>query len=268
MSDTLTPEIVPAIIPVDFYELEDKVAQVAGHVRYVHIDVCDGIFVGNTSWPWLDDKIFSQIITGEMGFPQWEDVDYEVHLMTAHPEKDIFEWIVAGAYRITVQIESFFPHFGKASKGDDTSSLVNANFDERGLARFAAMLERLKTDHGFDPENEDDFYQVGISVTLDTPLEVIKPLVEKFNFVQVMSIPHIGFQGAKFDERAYERIAELREYIATLPNKKEISVDGGINEKNALKLFEAGTDRLVIGSTIFKHDIPSVEIDTLKALFR
>ncbi len=262
MPEKTRPEIVPAVIPFDFYELEDKVAEIAGHARTIHIDVCDGIFTGNTSWPWSGDKIFQKIIDGEVGFPVWEDVDYEVHLMTAHPEKDIFDWVLAGAYRMVVQLESFFPHHGK-------------DFDERGRARFDAMLEKMKTEHGFNPDNDDDFYQIGLAVTLDTPIEIIKPLVEKFHFIQVMSIPSIGFQGASFDERAYERIKELKKYINELSEKnegsmeihKDIAVDGGVNDKNAVQLVESGANRLVVGSFIFKNEIPSVAVDELKVLF-
>lgn len=243
------PQIVPAIIPKDFYELEDKVAMVAGHAKQVHIDMCDGILTRSTSWPQDGDKIFEQILIGERGLPEWEDVDYEVHLMTAHPENYIFDWIMGGACRVVVQIESFFPGF----KGD---------FDDKGKERLEKMLLKLKTDHGYTPDNDDGFYQVGISVMLDTPLEVIKPLIEKFNFVQVMSIPSIGSQGIPFDERAYDRVKELRAFTT-----KEISVDGGVNESNALKLYEAGTDRLVVGSAIFNNDVPSEKVDSLNSIF-
>lgn len=243
------PQIIPALIPKDFYELEDKVAQVAGHVKQVHIDMCDGILTRSTSWPQDGDKIFEQILIGERGLPEWEDVDYEVHLMTAHPENYIFDWIMGGACRVVVQIESFFPGF----KGE---------FNDAGKERLEKMLTKLKTDHGYDSNNDDGFYQVGISVGIDTSLEIIKPLIEKFNFIQVMSIASIGSQGIPFDERAYERIKELR---ALTP--KEISVDGGVNETNALKLYTAGADRLVIGSAIFNNDVPSEKVDSLNSLF-
>lgn len=246
-------EIVPALIPKDFYELEDRVAEVAGHAKNIHIDMCDGIFVRNTSWPKIDDKIFIQILDGERGLPEWEDIDYEVHLMTAHPEQQIFDWIMGGAYRVVVQLESFFPGFKNG-------------FDEVGRERFEQMLEKLKTDHGNNPDNDDDFYQVGISVMLDTPIEVIKPLIEKFHFIQVMSIPEIGFQGATFDERAYDRIKELKEFIKTLPIHKDITVDGGVNQANAVKLREVGADRLVIGSAIFNSEVPSDAIEHINAL--
>lgn len=243
------PQIVPAIIPKDFYELEDKVAMVAGHSKQVHIDMCDGILTRSTSWPQDGDKIFEQILIGERGLPEWEDVDFEVHLMTAHPENYIFDWVMGGAYRVVVQIESFFPGF----KGD---------FDEVGKGRLEKMLEKLKTDHGYDANNDDGFYQVGISVGIDTSLEIVKPLIEKFNFVQLMSIASIGSQGIPFDERVYDRIKELRSIT-----EKEISIDGGVNDSNALKLSEVGANRLVIGSAIFDNDVPSEKVDSLNSIF-
>ena len=242
-------QIIPAVIPKDFYELEDKVAQVAGHVKEVHLDMCDGILTRSTSWPQDGDKIFEQILIGERGLPEWEDVDYEVHLMVAHPEHHIFNWVMGGAYRVIVQIESFFPGF----KND---------FDATGKERLEKMLEKLKTDHGYNVDDEDGFFQIGFSVMLDTPLEVIKPLIERFHFVQVMSIPSIGSQGIPFDERAFARFEELRKLT-----EKDISVDGGVNETNALKLSQAGADRLVVGSAIFSNDVPSEKVDSLNALF-
>ncbi|NDA64024.1 MAG: hypothetical protein EBX50_18655, partial [Chitinophagia bacterium] len=127
MSTNSKPQIVPAIIPRDFYELEDKVAMVAGHSKEVHIDMCDGILTRGTSWPKDGDKIFEMILIGERGLPEWEDVDYEVHLMTAHPENYIFDWVMGGAYRVVVQIESFFPGFKNG-------------FDEAGMERLEKML--------------------------------------------------------------------------------------------------------------------------------
>ena len=249
MSTNSKPQIVPAIIPRDFYELEDKVAMVAGHSKEVHIDMCDGILTRGTSWPKDGDKIFEMILIGERGLPEWEDVDYEVHLMTAHPENYIFDWVMGGAYRVVVQIESFFPGFKNG-------------FDEAGMERLEKMLAKLKTDHGHNPNDNDGFYQIGISVGIDTPLETIKPLIEKFNFIQLMSIASIGSQGVPFDERAYERVKELRAMT-----EKEISVDGGVNETNAMKLHEAGADRLVIGSAIFSNDVPSEKVDSLNSIF-
>jgi ribulose-phosphate 3-epimerase len=96
---------------------------------------------------------------------------------------------------------------------------------------------------------------------MDTPVEMIEKFrgyssAESSNgqtpiqFVQLMGIDHIGFQGQEFDEKVIGRVKHLRLKYPGLP----ISVDGGVSLENAQSLFEAGADRLVVGSAIFNSD--------------
>jgi ribulose-phosphate 3-epimerase len=244
------PTIVPAIIPEDIYDLEDKVSLVKGAASEIHMDVCDGIFVPSVSWPRRGDKIFEEMISGEdRGLPSWEEVDYEIDLMTAHPDRDIFDWINAGASRILIHIESFLNKDGSSE---------NSN-----LPALDEMLTRLKTEYDFDPDSTDDFFQVGLVVGLDTALDIIKPYANRVNYLQAMSIAKIGYQGQKFDERIYDRLREMKSRFGS----KKISVDGGVNMENAVKLTEAGADRLIVGSAVFENDVPSAAVEELKGLF-
>ena len=45
-----------------------------------------------------------------------------------------------------------------------------------------------------------------------------------------------------------------------------IEVDGGVNDKNAKKLIEAGADVLVAGSFVFKSEAPADTIKNLKSI--
>ena len=47
-------------------------------------------------------------------------------------------------------------------------------------------------------------------------------------------------------------------------SKAVIEIDGGVNDKNAPKLLEAGANALVAGSFVFKSNDPSQTIKTLK----
>src|SRR3989338_570743 len=85
-----------------------------------------------------------------------------------------------------------------------------------------------------------------------------KPL--PIDFAQFMGIEKIGFQGQLFDERVLGKIADLRERFP----KVIISVDGGVNMKNAPRLIKAGANRLVSGSTIFESDNIKDAIEKLK----
>lgn len=44
-------EIIPAILPKNYEDLKNKIALVRGIVPLAQIDICDGKFVPNFSWP-------------------------------------------------------------------------------------------------------------------------------------------------------------------------------------------------------------------------
>jgi ribulose-phosphate 3-epimerase len=269
MTQSVKPSIIPAIIAENIYDLEEKVSLVKGAVSEVHLDVCDGIFVPSVSWPKRGDKIFSEMVTGEdRGLPSWAEVDYEIHLMTAHPEHDVFDWINAGASKILIQLESFLG--GKQGQtGDDVA----------GLSKLDEMLKKLEADYNYNPEIDDDFFQIGLCIGLNTDLELLAPYAKRVNYLQVMSISKIGFQGQKFDERVYDRLREIAVRFGDqnsdiggdangTENPKMISVDGGVSIENAVNLAEAGATRLIVGSAIYENDVPVVAVEELQNLLR
>ena len=77
-----------------------------------------------------------------------------------------------------------------------------------------------------------------------------------------MGIEKIGFQGQEFSEKVIDKIKELKK------RKSEIiiSVDGGVDLKNAPALIEAGATRLVSGSAILKSDNIKKTIEQFKEL--
>ena len=58
---------IPAILPRDFAEIEDKVSQIKGLSDIIQIDICDGKFVSSTTWPYKkQDENFEKILREEM----------------------------------------------------------------------------------------------------------------------------------------------------------------------------------------------------------
>ena len=56
-------EIIPAILPKDFAEIEEKIEMVIGIAPLVQIDICDGKFVTSTTWPYKkSDENFEKIL--------------------------------------------------------------------------------------------------------------------------------------------------------------------------------------------------------------
>jgi len=165
-------------------------------------------------------------------------VSYEVDLMVANPEKEVFDWVTGGVSRVILHIESF-------SKIGDISPI--------------GVVKNIRERFG-DPKESMMSVEIGIAIGQETPLEKLDSLIPLIDFVQIMGIAKIGFQGEPFDQRTYERLRTLREKHPDLI----LSVDGGVSADNAGELIKAGANRLVSGSYIFESDNVSKAIEILK----
>ena len=93
---------------------------------------------------------------------------------------------------------------------------------------------------------------VGVAASSDTPDEVLWAYVPHVDYVQVMGIEAIGQQGQPFDIRALERIHRLKNAFPSLL----ISIDGSMNDSTIVQAREAGADRYIVGSVIYKAPDP------------
>ena len=80
--------------------------------------------------------------------------------------------------------------------------------------------------------------------------------------VLLMSV-FAGYGGQKFIEETYDRIDELREIMKRKNANCMIEIDGGVNLQNAPKLYEAGVNVLVAGSSVFNSANPVETIHQL-----
>lgn len=208
-------EIIPAILPKDFSEIEEKVLQIKGLSKIVQIDICDGKFVSSITWPYRKtDENFEKILREDRGMPEWENMNYEFDLMIDSPnEDDARKWLSAGAERIVLHHES-----------------------SKDLSPIIAVLDGL--------------VEVGVSINVSTNPKDIEKYISKIQFIQCMGIKRVGFQGQDFDPSVVNKIKEIK---TLFPNTK-VSVDGGVTLENAPLLKHAGADRLVVGSAIFESD--------------
>ena len=214
-------------MPSSYDDLVEKAERVRGFVPLAQVDIMDGIFVASKSWPYATggvrgDEHFVALSRQEEGMPYWDELDYEIDLMIAEPEKHIDEWLPLGASRLIFHIEAIEDHEVFWS---------NDIFKE-----------------GARDVGGDKVVEVGLAINPDTPLETIEPHVGKVDFVQCMGIAKIGYQGEPFDERVFEHINKLRVKYPNLP----ISVDGGVNKDTAKLLKQAGATRLAVGSALFR----------------
>lgn len=103
-------EIIPAIIAKSFDELQEKIKRVEPYVKSVQIDVMDGIFAPNKTWPHNNChpelvsgsmKILKQMENGFSASKQHDSgLDIEVHLMVEDAEGEVEKWFNSGVKRI------------------------------------------------------------------------------------------------------------------------------------------------------------------------
>ena len=74
------------------------------------------------------------------------------------------------------------------------------------------------------------------------------------------------FSGQSFIENTYEKVRKLKALINKKGASTIIEIDGGVTNKNAKQLVDAGADVLVAGSYVFKAENPTTTIADLKAL--
>ncbi|MDE2399706.1 MAG: hypothetical protein KGL67_01705 [Patescibacteria group bacterium] len=216
-------EIIPAILSKNYEDLKNKISLVRGIVPIVQIDICDGIFVKATTWPFETkslDEHFTRIQNEQEGLPFWEDIDFELDLMVHDAVSNFDVYTKLGPRRIIFHIEAV------------------GNLEE-----FKHFLEGIET-------YTRDIIEIGVAINPSTDIAQIFPLVNCIDFVQCMGIEHIGLQGEGFSEQCLEQIKKLKEKSSDLV----VSVDGGVNSASAPKIIDAGADRLVIGSAIFNTD--------------
>ncbi|MEO1928290.1 MAG: ribulose-phosphate 3-epimerase [Nautiliaceae bacterium] len=96
-----------------------------------------------------------------------------------------------------------------------------------------------------------------------TPIYLLEYIVSDVDMVLLMSV-NPGFGGQKFIPSVIDKIKELRDLASKKNPNLLIEVDGGVNDKNAKLLKEAGADILVAGSFVFKSDDYKKAIESLR----
>jgi len=219
--------IIPAILEKSFFGMERKAALVKGVVDTVQVDICDGRFADNKTWPYEGDHgEFARITNEEAGLPFWDELDYEFDLMVKEPEGIIGDYVKAGATRLLVHLES------------------------------TKQLSDIIREWGNSVE-------IGIALRPSTPLEDLDPYMHEVRHVQCMGADLISHGGVSLDSRVPERVRTLR---AKYP-EHGISVDIGVNFETAPVLVSAGATHLIAGSAIFKSVNPHEAIRQLNRLF-
>lgn len=148
------------------------------------------------------------------------------HLMIAKPENFIEAFAKVGSDIISFHIEA-------------------VNYDIKKSKRIIQLIKC----QGRKP---------AIAINPPTPLKKIIPLLNLVDWVLIMTV-NPGFGGQKFIEGTIPKIRALRKIY-----RKDIEIDGGINDKNAKLVVEAGANILAAGTFVFKARNMSEAIRSLR----
>lgn len=107
--------------------------------------------------------------------------------------------------------------------------------------------------------------KAGVALNPHTPVSVLEDIIQDLDLVLIMSV-NPGFGGQSFIENTYDKVRKLKAMIDAKGASVMIEIDGGVTDKNAKALVEAGADALVAGSFVFKSADQKATIAGLKAL--
>ena len=107
--------------------------------------------------------------------------------------------------------------------------------------------------------------KAGIALNPHSSVNQLKDIIKDIDLVCLMSV-NPGFGGQSFIENTFEKVKELKELIQSTGSDCQIEIDGGVTNKNAKKLVQAGANILVAGSYVFKSSNPAETISKLLKL--
>ena len=152
---------------------------------------------------------------------------FDTHLMISNPDEYIEQYKNAGSDIITVHKE-VCGHLDKT-----LSSIKNAGC------------------------------KAGISINPGTDISGIEYVLDKIDLILVMSV-NPGFGGQKFINSSIQKIKKIKELVKNF--NIDIEVDGGIDDKTATLVKNAGANILVSGSFIFSGENKSIYKERIASL--
>lgn len=152
---------------------------------------------------------------------------FDVHIMAYEPERLVDDFVEAGADYITFHAEA----------------LIHSH---RLLTNIRKMGKKA-----------------GISIVPSTPIMFIEHLLPFTDVVLVMTV-NPGFGGQELIPECLEKVKRLAQLRAERGFTYLISVDGGVNEKTASIVRNAGADVLVAGAAFFNASDKGAVVALLK----
>src|ERR1700690_2257452 len=197
--------VAPSILPADFGRLREQVREVldAG-ARVIHCDVMEGHFVPPITLGPLVVAALADSVHDAGGM-------LDVHLMIERPERQVAEFVKAGADSITFHAEAT-PHVAY------TANLIR----ESGAC-------------------------VGLAINPGTAVGALAEVTGAIDLALCMTV-NPGWGGQPFIAHSLEKIPRVRALVGA---EVAVEVDGGIEPLTAPSCLEAGANVFIAGSAIF-----------------
>ena len=108
--------------------------------------------------------------------------------------------------------------------------------------------------------------KAAVAINPATPIEVLSEIVARLDMVLVMTV-NPGFAGQKLVEGSLDKIRRMREYLdARGLEHVEIEVDGNCSFENVPKMYKAGAEIFVTGTSSTFHKDGNVKENTERLL--
>lgn len=155
------------------------------------------------------------------------DLFFDCHLMVENPEKYIEDFKKAGADQIVVHVEA--------------------------TKHLHRCIQQIKAGN----------MKAGVALNPATALSTVEEILPYVDMVLLMTV-NPGFGGQSFIETMVPKVRKLAEMIKDRRLKVDIQVDGGINDKTAKLVTEAGANILVAGSYVYGAEDVKKAISSLR----
>lgn len=218
-------QIIPALLTDDFETFRSRLKAVEPYFPLVQIDIADGEFVPVKNF--ADPTSISRIKTS---------VQYELHLMVAHPLAYIEAWKDAPNVRRVI--------FHVESKDDPREAIERILF------------------YGFD---------AGIALNTETKTNAIEPHLDRVETVLFLGV-RPGRSGAPFIPETIDKIRNFINVTLSLSKgnmgqRPKVAVDGGVSHETIPALKAAGAEVFCMSSELFeKHATVGAALAELKEL--
>lgn len=140
-------------------------------------------------------------------------------------------------------------------------------FADLGMDYLTVHFEACNHLHRTIQAIKNEGMKAGVALNPHTNVMQLEDTIQDIDLALVMSV-NPGFGGQSFIDNTYSKVEKLKEMILRKNSSAMIEVDGGVTDKNAKKLVEAGADILVAGSYVFKSPNPDSTIKDLKNLLK